>query len=99
MDRQDAKFAKNGNKIIKSFLKHFCLKSNPFLATLASWRLIVLLFFLLPFHVLGEEWVFLPVTPLFQPLIGDPREPQTSVISHLSQVRFEGAIGATVELT
>jgi hypothetical protein len=99
MDRQDAKSAKNGKKTIKPFLKHFCLKSYPSLANLASWRLMALFFFLLPFHVFAEEqWIFLPVKPLFRPLIGDPREPQTNVIAYTSQAQFEGAIGTTLEL-
>ncbi len=78
-------------KIIEFF------SSLSFLVPLVPLWLIGFVFFF-PFRVLAEEWVFLPPAPLFRPLIGDPREPQTSVISHTSQVRFEGALGATVEL-
>ena len=46
----------------------------------------------------GEQWNLLPVIPLFKPLIGDPREPQTSVMAYTSQAQFEGAIGRKVDL-
>jgi hypothetical protein len=49
-------------------------------------------------QVQAEEWVFLPSPPLFQPLIGDPREPQTSVIAYTSQTQFEGAVGRELDL-
>jgi hypothetical protein len=51
-----------------------------------------------PISSAEEPWIFLPVTPLFQPLIGDPRMPHTGIIAYTSQNRFEGAIGATVEM-
>jgi hypothetical protein len=46
----------------------------------------------------NEEWAFLPGTPLFRPLIADPREPQTKIIAYTSQTRFEGSVGAAFEL-
>src|SRR5579872_5299997 len=64
----------------------------------AKWLFALL--FLFPLAAWAEEnqWVFLPVRPLFQPLIGDPREPQTGVIAYTSQSQFEGAFGTTLEL-
>jgi hypothetical protein len=44
------------------------------------------------------SWEFLPGEPLFAPLIGDPREPHTSLTAYTSQNLFEGAVGATMEL-
>ncbi len=44
-----------------------------------------------------EKWVFLPYAPLFQPLIGDPREPISSIIAYTGQSRYEGTVGATAE--
>ncbi len=70
---------------------------RSFLA-MTAYLIIGALFFIKAPIVSAEEWVFLPVTPLFQPLIGDPREPQTSVLAYTSQNRFEGAIGTTLEL-
>ena len=43
-------------------------------------------------------WTFLPGEPLFAPLIGDPREPHTSVTAYTNHNLFEGAVGATMEL-
>ena len=41
---------------------------------------------------------FLPAEPLFAPLIGDPREPHTSVTAYTNHNLFEGAVGATMEM-
>jgi hypothetical protein len=41
--------------------------------------------------------VFLPETPTFERLIGDPREMQTSVLFQLSRSRYDGSIGTTFE--
>jgi hypothetical protein len=45
----------------------------------------------------SNSWIFLPVTPLFTPLIADPREPQIDVIGYTTQSRYEGEVGAFVE--
>jgi len=45
-----------------------------------------------------DHWAFLPITPLFTPLIADPREPQIDVIGYTNQSRYEGEIGAFVEI-
>jgi hypothetical protein len=63
-----------------------------------KWLFALLCFFPLAAWAGEEQWGFLPVTPLFPPLIGDPREPQTSVMAYTSQAEFEGAIGTTLEL-
>ncbi len=47
---------------------------------------------------LQKPWVFLPGPPQFNPLLADPREPQTSIIAHTNQSRFEGAVGAQLEI-
>src|SRR5258708_18604748 len=76
-------------------------KKNIFLnfAPLVLWWLVVFVLFR-PATALAEEekWIFLPVSPLFQPLVGDPREPQTNVMAYTSQNRLEGAIRTTLEL-
>ncbi len=41
---------------------------------------------------------FLPAETLFHNLIGDPREPQNSLIAQIDQTRFEGSIGKFIEL-
>jgi Protein of unknown function (DUF1207) len=52
-----------------------------------------------PFHpALAAEWTFLPVTPLFRPLLGAPREPQTALLGYLGRSRYEGQVGAFMEL-
>lgn len=43
-------------------------------------------------------WFFFPGAPQFNPLLSDPREPQTSIIAHTSLNRFEGAVGAQLEI-
>ena len=45
----------------------------------------------------GEKWIFLPDSPLFQPLIGDPRERFTSLILYSNKNLFEGDVGGTIE--
>lgn len=44
-----------------------------------------------------DQLLFLPQEPVFNRLIGDPREPQNALIANLSYPRFEGAIGPTIE--
>ncbi|HJT23258.1 MAG TPA: hypothetical protein VJ873_01695, partial [bacterium] len=44
-----------------------------------------------------DQLVFLPPVPVFNQLIGDPREPQDTLIANLTYSRFEGAIGPTLE--
>ncbi len=82
-------------KEIKSI---FMVKLRFFVASCLRGGACFILFFLSTFASAQESWVFLPVTPLFQPLKGDPREPQTSVIAHTSQTRYEGSLGTTFEL-
>ena len=60
-----------------------------------------LLFFLLLSGFSRAEqgnWTFLPAHLLFQPLIGDPREPNTSIIAYLNQSRYEGSVGTAFDL-
>lgn len=45
----------------------------------------------------SNSWSFLPVTPLFAPLMADPREPQIGIIGYTSQSRYEGEVGSFVE--
>ena len=45
-----------------------------------------------------DSWTALPAEPLFAPLIGDPREPHTSLTAYTDKNQFEGAVGTTVEL-
>ena len=63
-----------------------------------SWGLFLLL--LCPVTATADEahWIFLPDSPLFQPVIGDPRERFTALIIHTNENLFEGDIGGTVEL-
>ena len=44
-----------------------------------------------------DQLLFLPNEPVFNQLIGDPREPQDTLIANLSYPRFEGAIGPMLE--
>ncbi len=44
-----------------------------------------------------DQLLFLPTQPVFNQIIGDPREPQNYLIANLSYPRFEGAIGPTLE--
>ena len=45
-----------------------------------------------------ENWSFLPASPLFEPLIADPREPDTSIIAYTNQSRYEGSVGTAFEI-
>ncbi len=92
MNHQGTKGTKLGPK---SFSKNPKIKSLLFLV---PWWLIAFVLFWPVTAIAEEQWVFLPVHPLFQPLIGDPREPQTNVIAYTNQAQFEGAIGTTLEL-
>jgi hypothetical protein len=47
--------------------------------------------------VWADRWDFLPAEPLFNPLIGDLREPQYGIIAPLNESAFDGAIGQTIE--
>src|SRR5271155_4275269 len=110
--RQDAKgtkkiFLKTHRSL--SFLMRMFKKDLEFAffinIFLASWRLggeIVFFFFLFfsPFQVQAqqEQSTFLPVSPLFQPLIADPREPGTALIAHTTETRYEGEVGTFFEL-
>ncbi len=62
--------------------------------------LIFFLFFLSFRPALAQEdkWIFLPNSTLFQNLVGDLREPQTGLVAYTTQNRYEGEVGATVEL-
>jgi len=49
------------------------------------------------FACFGDELRFLPPQPVFDRLIGDPREPQTALMANLSFPRFEGSVGPQLE--
>jgi hypothetical protein len=53
----------------------------------------------LPFRLWAgeDQLLFLPPEPVFDKLIGDPREPQEALIANLSYPRYEAAIGPVVE--
>ncbi len=81
---------------LRHYLKFLVPCVGPGLKVSGSVGLLMLL--LLPSTVKAdEEWIFLPPSPLFQPLIDDPREPSTSLIVHTNENRYEGAAGATAE--
>lgn len=46
---------------------------------------------------LADRWDFLPAEPLFNPLIGDLREPQDAIIARPDQNHYDGAIGQAIE--
>jgi hypothetical protein len=48
--------------------------------------------------VLADRWDFLPNEPLFNPLIGDLREPQYGIVARPDQNNYDGAIGQSIEL-
>ncbi len=55
--------------------------------------------FIVPTVVAGESNLFfLPAETTFDNIIGDPREPQNSLIAQVDQPRFEGSIGKFIEL-
>jgi hypothetical protein len=60
----------------------------------------LLVFLLLPpaLKAQQDKWIFLPSAPLFQPLIGDYKEPSTSLMAYTNESRFEGDVGATAEI-
>jgi hypothetical protein len=92
--RQDAK----KTKIMKRYLKE---KNRRFsLRVCYGYWLLILLLGLFPLKLwAGEEQMFfLPPGTAFQPLIGDPREPNNSIILRTGQVAYEGAIGSIIEL-
>jgi hypothetical protein len=90
---------------LMKFRRSVLYRHHYFLLGKSAWRLggemcLFVLLFLFPFQVLAREdpWVFLPATPLFEPLIADPMEPQTSLVVYGNQSRFEGAVGGTIEI-
>ncbi len=50
-----------------------------------------------PVRAEEDQLLFLPARPVFDRLIGDPREPQNGIIANLSYPRFEGDLGPTLE--
>ena len=46
---------------------------------------------------LADRWDFLPAEPLFNPLIGDLREPQYTIIAPLNKAAYDGDIGQTFD--
>lgn len=87
--------------------KESFFKSNFFIIRIHPCLSVANFFFLLVFvslwllsanAVAGEDQLlFLPTQPVFNQIIGDPREPQNYLIANLSYPRFEGAIGPTLE--
>jgi hypothetical protein len=57
----------------------------------------ILCFWGLAAAVRADRWTFLPAEPLFNPLIGDLREPQDALIARPEENHFEGAIGQAIE--
>jgi hypothetical protein len=64
-----------------------------------SWRLSVFAVLLAfsSIHAEEEQLLFLPTHPVFDRLIGDPREPQFALLTNLTYPKFEGSIGPTLE--
>ncbi len=62
-----------------------------------TWVLLVLCFIPLLLFAAGDELRFLPPEPVFDRLIGDPREPQDALIADLTHAQFEGAVGPVLE--
>jgi hypothetical protein len=46
----------------------------------------------------SADWSFLPASTVFKPLIGEPREPITSLVFYLNQLNYEGNVGGTLEM-
>ncbi len=46
----------------------------------------------------ADRWTFLPAEPLFEPLIGDLREPQYGIIAQPDKNHYDGSIGQTIEI-
>ncbi len=71
--------------------------SHPFLSSVFLSLLIVLS---RPGSLFAESntWSLLPVTPLFTPMVADPREPQIALLGYTNQSRYEGVLGSFVEL-
>ncbi len=44
-----------------------------------------------------SPWVFLPTVPVFEPLLGDPREVQNGINFRTGRFNFEGSVGSTLE--
>lgn len=81
-------------------LKLFIIRVHP-CSSVAKliFGFFILYLWLLPAAVRAgdEQLLFLPDEPVFNRLIGDPREPQNALIADLSYPQFEGAIGPIVE--
>ncbi len=62
---------------------------------------LLLIFFLAKFPevIRAQEntWEFLPAVPVFEPLLGDPREGSNGVNLRTGKINFEGAVGSTLE--
>ena len=60
----------------------------------------LLAFSLFPTGLRAQEdtLLFLPSNPVFDRLIGDPREPQNYLAAELNKPRFDGSISATIEI-
>jgi hypothetical protein len=52
----------------------------------------------IPLWAGSADWSFLPVSSVFKPLIGDPREPITGLVAYLNQLNYEGNVGGTLEM-
>jgi hypothetical protein len=57
------------------------------------------LFCLFPLSAIAQDdrLLFLPPYPVFERLIGDPREPQSYLAAQLNRSRFDGSIAAPIE--
>jgi hypothetical protein len=51
-----------------------------------------------PFSPVSGPVIFSPTSPLFAPLIGDPREPSVGMTSYINERGFEGSLGGTLDL-
>ena len=89
-------FATSGMVTLKNFLNTIGLSA---FSILRGGYLSIFFLLLLPLATKADEknWIFLPASPLFQPLIGDPRERFTSIIAYANENRYEGSVGATAE--
>lgn len=78
-------------------MKRSDLKERPFLA---FWRQVFLALALVApggLWAQQDQWVFLPDDLVYQPMIGDPREPHYSITLRSGENPYEGAIGSFIE--
>jgi hypothetical protein len=63
-------------------------------------KIIVLIFYFLGFAQVAsaDRWDFLPVEPLFNPLIGDIREPQYAIVAQPDSNHYDASIGQALDL-